>query len=269
MRDDAQKQEWRRSGTVVENAPNSKGSASRNGRASAHQTRKGTRSLDEVVTGMAFSSNGWCAATSGGLLVSKDRGATWTRKPVGQLVSAPVESVLASPDGRRVQVVSLRGLVYSNDGGASWTWHDLPLQSGGALSLYADPTEENTLIASARNGLYVSSDLGATWRQAGSGLPSTPVQSFAVSDGVFVAAMRTGGLFVSYDSGNTWSRVPGILADGLFAAVAAGNEKGVVLAASTTEALYSLDLGSLRSGSADSAASTPEQAHRAVEQPGN
>jgi photosystem II stability/assembly factor-like uncharacterized protein len=94
------------------------------------------------------------------------------------------------------------------------------------------------MVAIARNGLYISRDAGSTWQLAASGLPATPVQDFAASGGVFVAAMRTGGLYVSADAGRTWERVPGTLADGLFAAVAPASEPGVIFAASATEGLY-------------------------------
>ena len=125
------------------------------------------------------------------------------------------------------------------------------------MFLYADPARENALIATAHNGLYISSDSGTTWRQAGSGLPSTPVQSFAVSGGVFVASMRTGGLFVSADSGRTWSRVSGLLTDGAFAAVGARNEAGSIFVASPTEGLYSVDLGPSGSRGADATGRAP------------
>ena len=249
MQYDARKQEWRASGTVIEDAANSTLAGLGGGRVSGRKTTKDAESLDEVVSDIAFRSNVWFAATGSGLLVSKDAGRTWRRQPTGPLASLPVESVLVSPDRQRIRAVSLRGLVFSNDGGHSWTWHDLPLQSGGAVCLYADPTDENILIASAHNGLYISRDSGTTWEQAGSGLPSTPVQSFAVSGSVFVASMRTGGLFVSSDSGKTWSRAPGILADSMFAAVTTGVGE-ILLAASTTEGLYSVELSGSKSNNA-------------------
>jgi photosystem II stability/assembly factor-like uncharacterized protein len=198
---------------------------------------------------MAFNSKEWYAATSVGLLLSTDRGATWTRKQIGPLTSLPVQSVRVSSNGERIRVVSLRGLVFSDDGGNTWTWHDLPLNSGGAVTLDAQPGDENTLISIAHNGLYISRDTGKTWQQAASGLPSTPVQGFALTGGVFVASMRTGGLYVSSDSGRTWDRVPGTLADGFFAAVAPSNEPGVIFAASATEGLYTVEwTGSMPSG---------------------
>ncbi len=241
MHYDAGKRVWKQAGTVIGEAADAKTPASRSGRKAAGKAISGPRSLLDVVTDMAFSSKEWFAATSRGLLASTDRGATWRLKPVGLLDSLPVQSVRVSSNGLRIRVVSLRGLVFSDDGGNSWTWHDLPLKSGGAVTLDAQPGDENTLVAIARDGLYISRDAGKTWLQAASGLPSTPVQDFAATGGLFVASMRTGGLYVSSDSGRTWDRVPGILADGFFAAVVPSNEPGVIFAASATEGLYKVE----------------------------
>jgi len=225
MRYDAEKKLWKQAGT-------------RTGEAAG---ARHVVPLRDIVAGMAFSSKEWFAATEGGLLASSDQGATWRLKPMGPLSTLPVQSVNVSANGQRIKVVSLRGLVFSDDGGISWTWHDLPLNSGGALSLDSPPGDENTLIAKAHNGLYISRDAGKTWQQAASGLPSTPVQDFAATGGVFVASMRTGGLYVSSDSGQTWDRVQGQLAEGLFDAVAPSNVPGVIFAASTTEGLFKVD----------------------------
>jgi photosystem II stability/assembly factor-like uncharacterized protein len=262
MRYDAEKKVWKQAGTLVGSAVGLKEPVSRSSggevvgastaahpapqpakgsHGSAGKRMHGTRPLVEVVMDMAFSSKTWYAATSRGLLVSPNRGATWTLKPVSPLASLSVLSVRVSSNGERIRVVSLRGLVFSDDGGNSWTWHDLPLKSGGAVTLEAQPGDENTLVAIARKGLYISRDAGKTWQQAASGLPSTPVQDFAATGGVFVASMRTGGLFVSSDSGRTWDRVPGTLADGFFAAVTPSNDPGVIFAASATEGLYRVD----------------------------
>jgi photosystem II stability/assembly factor-like uncharacterized protein len=267
MRYDAQKQEWLPSGTVIEEAGNSGVAGSSGGRVSGRKTTRDARPLSEVVTDMAFSSKVWYAATNSGLFASRDGGATWVPKPIGPLPSLPVESVLVSPDGQRIRAVSLRGLVFSNNGGDSWTWHDLPLQAGGAVSLYPDPARENVLIASAHNGLYISRDSGSTWEQVGSGLPSTPVQSFAAIGGVFVASMRTGGLFVSSDSGDTWSRIPGILAEGQFEAVTSGNEARVIFAASTTDGLYAVNLVGLPASNTSRAEDMSKSAARDAENP--
>ena len=232
MRYDAEGKEWRRAGTIVSDAaiPHSRGRSS-----------NGPRPLQEVVADMAFSSKEWYAATGTGLLVSTDRGATWTRRPVGMLASLPLESLRVFSNGRRIRVVSFPGLVFSDDGGSTWSWHDLPLASGGAVALDSDPNDENTLVGVGRNGLYISRDAGDTWQQAGSGLPFTPVQDIAVTGGAYVAAMRTGGLYISTDSGRTWFRLAGVPANDLYVAVAPAHDPGKVLAASATDGLYLID----------------------------
>ena len=197
--------------------------------------------LQQIVNDMAFSSDRWFAATEAGLLMSADRGATWTLKPLGPLTTLPVQSVRVSPNGQRLWVVSLRGLVFSTDGGTSWAWHDLPLKAGGAITLDVDREDEATMISIAHNGLYISRDAGNTWQQAASGLPSTPVQDLAIAGNVFLASMRTGGLYVSSDSGRTWTRVAGTLADGFFPAVTTKSNAGVIFAASATEGLYAVE----------------------------
>jgi photosystem II stability/assembly factor-like uncharacterized protein len=269
MRYNAGKKAWKQAGTVVGEAADSKTPASKRGRKPAGNAAGGPRLLLDVVTDLAFSSKEWFAATGRGLLVSSNQGATWRLKPVGSLTSLPVQSVRVSSNGERIRVVSLRGLVFSEDGGNSWAWHDLPLQSGGAVTLDAQSGDENTLIAMARNGLYISRDAGKTWQQAASGLPSTPVQDFAATRGVFVASMRTGGLYVSYDVGRTWDRVPGTRADGFFAAVGASNEPGVIFAASATEGLYKVEWpGSSASKAGHPGRSEKETVHEEAS-PGN
>ena len=130
---------------------------------------------------MAFSSNRLvCGDRRSGLLMSADRGVTWSLKPLGPLTTLPVQSVRVSPDGQRLWVVSLRGLVFSDRCGTSWAWHDLPLKSGGAVTLERGPRGPNTMVSIAHNGLYISRDAGNTWQQAAAGLPSTPVQDLAI-----------------------------------------------------------------------------------------
>jgi photosystem II stability/assembly factor-like uncharacterized protein len=146
--------------------------------------------------------------------------------------------------------------VFSTDGGKSWAWHDLPLNSGGAISLGVARDDENTMVSIAHNGLYISRDGGKAWQQAASGLPATLVQDFAAAGTVFLASMRTGGLYVSSDTGRTWARVSGTLADGFFPAVIAKSDAGVIFAASATEGLYAVEW----SGSADSGPVSPARA---------
>lgn len=243
MRYDAQKNAWQRVGPLSGVALHASTKRDRG----SHQIRRklniGAHMFQQIVTDMAFSSISWYAATDAGLFRSADRGFTWTLQPLGPLDTLPVESVRVSPDGERLWVVSLRGLVFSTDAAKSWSWHDLPLTSGGALSLDVDPEDPNTMIAIARTGLFLSRDAGTTWRQAGEGLPSAPVQDFVASGPVFLASLRTGGLYMSPDAGRTWTRLAGALADSFFSAMIAGNDGGLIYAASATEGLYAVRWG--------------------------
>ena len=246
MRYDAQKKVWLSAGIVTGEAAKAEAAVAQPSH--PHKTQgsmpgSAPRPLRQIVTDMAFSSNQWYAATGIGLLVSTDHGATWDLRPLGPLTTLPVQSVRVSRDGRHLWVVSLRGLVFSQDAGKTWSWHDLPLKSGGAVSLDVDPSSENTMISIAHNGLYISRDAGSSWQQVGSGLPNTPVQDFAVAGTIFLASMRTGGLYVSMDAGRLWTRVAGTLADGFFPAVTAKYGSGTIFAASSTEGLYVVQWG--------------------------
>jgi photosystem II stability/assembly factor-like uncharacterized protein len=262
LRYDAAMRAWQAAGSVIGGHGNGKSPAFGDNGKLMRKSTHGPEALAELVTDMAFSSKGLYAATSGGLFVSNDEGATWRSKPVAALSSLPVQSVLASSDGEMIRIVSLGGLVFSEDAGKTWTWHDLPLNSGGAIRLQSWAGDENALIALARGGLYISQDAGKTWQHAASGLPSAPVQSFAAAEGVFVAAMGTGGLYFSLDSGRTWDRVPGALADGIFEAVAPASGFRGFFAASATEGLYKVEWpASTTRDAADSGRSQQETRH--------
>lgn len=246
MRYDSQRKTWLPAG----------GTAGASPRDSARQTNKRRipgaektaahrpRSFDRVVGDMTFSREAWYAATDHGLLISRDAGHTWSALPVGPLVSLPVRSVRVSPDGQSLWVVSLRGLVFSSDAGKTWSWHDLPLDAGGAQRLDVAPETQYgvTLVAAADHGLYISRDAGKTWQVSASGLPEAPLQDFALTSSVYLAAMRTGGLYISYDHGQSWSRIEGAMAAGHFPVVTTLDRAATVFAASSTEGVYTVEL---------------------------
>jgi photosystem II stability/assembly factor-like uncharacterized protein len=197
--------------------------------------------LVEPVLDMAFSHGVWFAATAHGLLRSVDQGETWSLLPLGPMATLPVSSVRTSADGARVWVVSLRGMVFSTDAGKSWAWHDLPASAGAALWLEVAPgADEETLVAAAEKGLYISRDAGQTWNRVGAGLPQAPLQNLATAGATFLASMRAGGLYLSRDRGRTWTRVNGTLAEGFFPAVTTEERALTLFAASATEGLYAI-----------------------------
>jgi len=214
----------------------------------------GPRLLEHLINDMAFSRETWFAATEQGLLASTDHGATWSIFPVGPMTTLPVRSVRCAADGQHLWVVSLRGLVFSSDAGKTWSWYDLPLTAGGALRLDVAPEANygSTLVAAARNGLYISRNAGLHWQQATSGLPEAPIQDLAIAGPVFLVSMQTGGLYISSDSGRTWARIEGTLAEGYFPVVTTRDAASTIYAASSTEGLYAVELRTPKAASVTS-----------------
>jgi photosystem II stability/assembly factor-like uncharacterized protein len=205
--------------------------------------------MNDPVNGMGFADTAWFAATDRGLLRSEDHGETWALMPLGPLPTLPVRSVRVSADGESLWIVSLRGMVFSHDAGKTWIWHDLPEKAGAALWLDSAPVHDaksgdETLVASAENGLYISRDSGANWNRVGSGLPQAPIQDLAIAGSTFLASMRTGGLYLSRDAGRTWARVSGALAEGFFPVVTTEEQANILFAASATEGLYAVQFAS-------------------------
>ena len=187
----------------------------------------------------------WLAATEQGLFKSRDQGKTWTSLRFAP-AELPVQSVCTFEDGARIRIVSSLGMVFSDDAGLSWIWHDLPLESGGALKL--ECADESTLLAIGRTGIYISRDAGKSWAKEQAGLPGARADELLVRPGLWLASMESAGLYISKDEGVSWSRVthghenqtdgPG---DNEFPVLASAQESRRVFAASAREGLYVLE----------------------------
>lgn len=120
-----------------------------------------------------------------------------------------------------------------------WRRQRLPVAAGRVLRVVS---AGRFLLAEAEHGLYISHDLGLSWRLSAHGLPAAPPDNLVVSQQAWVAAIPAGGLYVSADHGESWDRMHGTVADGVFPALIAPPAMGKIFAASTTEGLYSLEL---------------------------
>jgi photosystem II stability/assembly factor-like uncharacterized protein len=197
-----------------------------------------------VVNDLAFGKDHWFAATSGGLLVSSDRGSTWSLagSPLAKLAAQSVET---SDDGGQVWAIAQRNLLYSADGGAKWEGRELPFSSAGNLRLHR--TDDNALFVTSSLGLYVSRDAGRNWKRAE--LTELQTQDVAGSDNALLVSLQRRGLVVSYDGAKTWRRIDGPLAEGFFP-VLSSRRSGSIVAASATEGVFSVELGAHASGAA-------------------
>jgi photosystem II stability/assembly factor-like uncharacterized protein len=194
---DVQRNAWARIGVVHDSSEAISASDSLRG-------ERELRAFQPAVNDMFFADTAWFAATEQGLFLSRDSGHSWTELPFGS-GELPVSSVRASSDGQQVRIVSSGGMIFSEDAGRSWSWHDLPLESGGAVRL--EWTPDNILLAVARTGLYISRDAGNSWAKAQAGLPGGLADALLTRPDLWLVAMQAAGLYMSRDEGATWTRL--------------------------------------------------------------
>ena len=200
------------------------------------------RRFDAVVNDLACGEAECFAATQEGLFFTSDNGKAWSALSFSS-ANLPVNSVRVSSDSRRLRIVSSSAMIFSDDAGRTWKWHDLPLDSGGAIRL--EWTADNTLLAAARNGLYISRDDGASWERFQDGLPAAAPDDLLIRPGVWLVSIRDRGLFISRNEGVSWTRVKeldGRSADDQFTMLANGMNGEFVYAGSANDGMYILDL---------------------------
>jgi len=189
-----------------------------------------------LVNDMAFTSDAWYAATAGGVLVSKDHGATWKSASKDPLTRRPSQSVEASSDGNQVWAIAERNLLLSTNKGEKWDAQELSFAAAGNLRLHR--LDDSTLFVTTNMGLYGTHDGGKTWNRAD--VRDLSFQSVAGNGGAVVAALQKHGLVASFDGGRSWQRLGDPLSQGYFPAISTQRD-GSILAISATEGLLSLD----------------------------
>jgi photosystem II stability/assembly factor-like uncharacterized protein len=188
------------------------------------------------INDLVFSSQNWYAASTAGLLVSRDRGATWKSVGKDEFVRQPAQSLEASVDGSQVWAIAQRNLLYSSDGGSHWDAKDLAFASAGNLRLHR--IDDQKLFITSNMGLYSSKDAGRNWNRAD--IRDLQFQDVAGSGNAFVVSLQRHGLLESVDGGRSWQRVNNPVSDGFFPVVRA-QRNGALVAASATEGMLALE----------------------------
>jgi photosystem II stability/assembly factor-like uncharacterized protein len=208
---------------------------------------KSSEPFRAVVNDMSFGREAWYAATAEGLFASRDRGLSWMALPFSPVEPAaasaysgtlPVGQVFAASGNSYVWGMTSRQLEVSGDAGKTWISHPLPFEPRGRVHFH--PVDENTVMLSGDQGVFITHDAGATWRQAN--LSELMIDNMTpVSDAIVVSDAR-GALFVSRDAGQAWARLDGPGADSGFSALRSGDAENQLLAVSDTEGLFVLDM---------------------------
>jgi len=113
--------------------------------------------MDSRVNALDVSGDVWLAASTLGLLTSRDQGASWQGGPVlgmGEYISA-------ASRGDVLAAARVNGVVVSRDGGGSWWPVGLPTMITRIRGILFDST--GTLWLAAREGVFFSKDDGKTW----------------------------------------------------------------------------------------------------------
>src|SRR5208282_2289469 len=125
-------QKWVRAGLYVPDATTPPASKSTSSKAKTATPVKAPVAKQPVpkltaflVNDMAYGNDAWYAATAGGVLVSKDHGATWRSASKDSLVRKPAQSVEVSSNGSQVWAICERNLVYSVNQGQTWDAQEL------------------------------------------------------------------------------------------------------------------------------------------------
>ncbi len=137
--------------------------------------------------------------------ISDDDGNTW--KVMGNNADAiGVAAIVTTPDGWR-GILSGGGLARFNRGGNSWSRHGV-LAGGGAFTSKVQELafSDTGWYAATDDGLFASSNEGASWTKISFGptdLPVRSVQTNASGNLIWLASSR--GMVYSEDSGKTWT----------------------------------------------------------------
>jgi photosystem II stability/assembly factor-like uncharacterized protein len=224
---------------------------------------KSTVPFHAKVNDMAFGHDAWYAATEDGLLVSRDRGLNWAtvslapaQQPAAATSAVSTTSIRAVRTGNGdsyVWALTSRQLEVSGDGGKTWISRSLPFEPRGSLHLH--PLDKNTVVLASDHGVFVTRDSGESWHQAN--LSESSIDDLASVRNAVVVSTAKGTLFLSRDGGKTWGHMDGPNADGTLSALRSREAGNQLVAASATEGLFVLEMGSASSASADSIPASP------------
>jgi len=140
------------------------------------------RHAGTIYAGSYFSTTsdgGFEAPQGGGILVSRDRGATFTKNALN--FGARVVAIVTDPFREDALYAATDTRVFrSIDGGVTWerTRTSPPRYINALL---ADPKRPGHVYASTFDGVYRSTDGGQTWSPFRDGLANTPASALAVS----------------------------------------------------------------------------------------
>jgi photosystem II stability/assembly factor-like uncharacterized protein len=143
-----------------------------------------------------------------GLFASADGGKSYERVPTALAQSAEITALaVASQPGEILLAVIDSQLMASENGGRQWQRRSQGLGGAPIDTVVLDPALPQRVWAAGADRIYVSDDLGATWRALGQPLPEpgTHVRGIAADPAATALVVTTHrGMYRSEDGGQSW-----------------------------------------------------------------
>ena len=143
-----------------------------------------------------------------GLFASADGGKSYERVPTALAQSAEITALaVASQPGEILLAVIDSKLMASENGGRQWQRRSQGLGGAPIDTVVLDPASPQRAWAARADRIYVSDDLGATWRALGQPLPEpgTHVRGIAADPAAMALVVTTHrGMYRSDDGGHSW-----------------------------------------------------------------
>jgi photosystem II stability/assembly factor-like uncharacterized protein len=193
-------------------------------------------SISGVVSQFAWDGVLLYAATTDGLLVSDDAGATWTVRQEGAFDAVAVD---------RGVVFAVAGETLFRDG--------TPVLTGTRL-LSVAAGDGVVLAGTESDGVFRSTDGGATWKSANPGLLDLTVLTIATADRTSYLGTPS-GLYRSRNGGRAWRSIELPVHDPAVQALAIAPD-GTVFAGTEAHGLFALTDGEWRGQSLDGSSVT-------------
>jgi photosystem II stability/assembly factor-like uncharacterized protein len=143
-----------------------------------------------------------------GLFASADGGQSYERVPNALPEDAEIATLAVTKQAGEILLGLIDSQVMvSDDGGRHWQRHSQGLGDTPMDTVVLDPASPQRVWAAGADRIYVSDDLGATWRALGQPLPEpgTRVRGIAADPAATALVVTTHrGMYRSEDGGQSW-----------------------------------------------------------------